>query len=447
VAVINVVTSNSFSLNSRNVDHLCQPATTMRLHSILMILMVLCVFFSGCVSSPNEEPCQEGLSTIEYLPDPDGVTTANIRLADLDGNGVDEIFSTHPLDGIITRVICDEAGCVEQVFSDGFIAPVRTHIVDLDEDGFTDIIVADIGILPPADELVGKVVMLKGLAGDEFQPVTLIDGIGRTVCAESGDFDLDGDLDLVVCEFGNLEGSLFWLEQSENNTWVRHNIDERSGVIHAFPFDLDGDGDLDIAVSLSQVSEEINIYRNNGEGNFTKHSLVNEDETFYGMSGLEVVDLDQDGDSDIIYSNGDTLDMDLPAEIDPHSYHGVNWLENDGSGEFTRHRLTNVWGAFTSHAVDIDDDGDLDIVVGTLQILDFFPDWDRIDIVILENDGNEQFTRHESTQILRYVMTFDSGDIDGDGTIDLIGGSHRISWPGPSHKGIEFVWTPPGSCA
>ncbi len=430
----------------RNVDHLCQLGTTMRLYPILIALIIFSVCFSGCVSPPTEEPCEEGLSTVEYLPDPEGVTTANIRLADLDGNGVDEIFATHPLDGTFTRTICDENGCIEQLFDQGFIAPVRTHVVDLDDDGLKDIIVADIGILPPADELVGKVVMLKGLADGEFEPIILIEEIGRTVCAESGDFDQDGDLDLIVCEFGNFEGSLFWLEQSENNTWIRHNIDLRSGVIHAFPFDLEGDGDLDIAVSLSQVSEEINIYRNNGAGNFTKHSLVNEDETFYGMSGLEVVDLDQDGDSDIIYSNGDTLDMDLPGEIDPHTYHGVNWLENDGSGQFTRHQLTNVWGAFTGHAVDIDYDGDLDIVVGTLQIPDFFPDWHRVDIVILENDGNEQFTRHEATQILRYIMTFDSGDIDGDGTIELIGGSHRITWEGPSHKGIEFVWTPPGSC-
>ena len=432
---------------TRNVD-LCRPCgEIMRRGQIILTVLLVSAFFSGCVGPQEEIPCEEGLAAIEFQSDPDGVTVANIRLADLDGDGSDEIISTQPLDGIITIADCNQDGCNEKILDQGYTAPVRTHVVDLDADGLMDIVVADIGILPPADELVGKVVLLKGLEDGNFEPIILIEEIGRTVCAESGDFDMDGDLDLVVCEFGNFQGSVFWLEQGENNTWIRHNFDERPGAIHAFPFDIEGDGDLDIAVSLSQVSEEINIYRNNGQGNFTKHSLINEDSAYYGMSGLEVIDLDQDGDQDIIYSNGDTLDGDLPGHILPHDYHGVNWLENKGDGEFTRHHLTNVWGAFTSHAVDLDDDGDLDIIVGTLQIPDLFPDEDRIDVVILENKGNQQFIRHDSTQIYRYLLTFDSGDIDGDGDIELIGGSHRISWPGPSHRGIEFQWTPPGSCA
>ena len=44
------------------------------------------------------------------------------------------------------------------------------------------------------------------------------------------------------------------------------------------------------------------------------------------------------------------------------------------------------------------------------------------------------------------MITFDSADIDGDGDVELIGGGHRISYEGPSHRGIEFMWTPPGSC-
>ncbi len=415
-----------------------------RIH--LVLLMFFITILSGCVSPPKDIPCIEGLTTNEYLTDPDDATVANINLADLDGDGVDEIFATRPLDGFFTRWICDEDGCIEEIFTENLTAPVRTHIVDLDGDNLTDIIVSDIGILPPADDLVGKVVMFKGMGNGEFEPLTIIDGIGRTVSAESGDFDSDGDLDLVVCEFGNFDGSVFWLEALGNNTWIRHNIDERSGAIHAYPVDIDNDGDLDITVSLSQVYEEVNIYRNNGEGIFSKNSLVNLDDTYFGMSGIEIVDLDLDGDYDIIYSNGDTLDMDFPIESDPNEYHGVAWLENDGSGYFTKHELTRVWGAFIGHPVDIDSDGDIDIVIGTFQIPEMFPDATRTDLVVLENNGNQQFTRHNITNLLRYIITFDSGDIDGDGDVELIGGSHRISFEGPSHRGIEFRWVAPGSC-
>jgi len=418
----------------------------MQTKPLLLFMMLICTILSGCVNPPEKIQCEEGLTTVEYLSDPDEATVANINLADLNGDGIDEIFSTRPLDGIVTRAICDSNDCTEQTFSENLVAPVRTHIVDLDGDNLTDLIVSDIGILPPADELVGKVVMFKALGNDEFESSIIIDGIGRTVSAESGDFDSDGDLDLVVCEFGNTQGSIFWLEALDNGSWVRHTFDERPGAINAYPVDIDDDGDLDIIVSLSQVYEEVNIYRNNGTGHFTKNSLVDKDDTYYGMSGLEIVDLDQDGDIDIVYSNGDTLDMDFPNGLNPNEYHGVAWLENDGTGQFFHHELTRVWGAFIGHPVDIDSDGDLDIIVGTFQLTDYFIDSNRIDLVLLENDGNQHFTRHTYDNLLRYMITFDSGDIDGDGDIELIGGSHRISFDGPSHRGIEFKWAPPGSC-
>ena len=307
-------------------------------------------------------------------------------------------------------------------------------------------IVSDIGILPPIDDLVGKIVLFKATENGGFTSSIIIDNIGRATCAESGDFDSDGDLDLVICEFGNFHGSVFWLEAEDNGTWTRHNLDNRSGAIHAFPFDSDGDGDLDIAVSLSQVYEEVNIYRNDGGANFTKVSLFNDHNSNYGMSGIELVDLDKDNDTDIIFTNGDTLDMDLPENVNPHDYHGVSWLENDGYGNFSFKQLTHLWGAFVSHTLDIDNDGDLDILVGSLQIPSLYPELERIDLLLLENNGNQQFSRHNFSEVFRYLISIDSGDIDGDGEIEIISGSHRILFSGPSHRGIEISWTPPGGC-
>ena len=55
--------------------------------------------------------------------------------------------------------------------------------------------------------------------------------------------------------------------------------------------------------------------------------------------------------------------------------------------------------------------------------------------------------QHLISTILMVFSVFYSGDIDGEGTIDLIGESHCIGWVGPRHKGTEYVWTPPGACA
>lgn len=430
----------------RNLDHQTPCGAHMADRKPLALTLSLLILLMGCLSIPEEQPsCDEGLSFIELVDDSENLTVANIRLADIDGDGKDEILSTRPLDGLFTIANCDSTDCEEEEISDGLIAPVRTHVVDLNGDNISDIVVADIGILQPANEKVGKVILFEGTLGGGYVNKTLIEGIGRTVCAESADFDADGDLDLVVCEFGHEVGSIFWLEQDGNN-WTKHSIDERPGAIHAYPFDVEGDGDIDIAVSLSQLSEEVNIYRNNGQGNFTKNSLINKDDTYFGMSGLELSDLDQDGDMDIIYTNGDTLDMDFPANIDPNTYHGVNWLENDGNGNFVQHSLVNVWGAFTAHATDIDFDGDLDIIVGTMQITDLFPESTRTDLLILENNGEEQFSLVASENLLRYLITMDSGDINGDGEVDLVAGSHRIMWDGPSHRSVELIWTTAEMC-
>jgi len=428
--------------NLHNVDLHHHLAPNMRVGSSLLVTLLIFPLMVGCIGDekdPSKE-CDTGIDYEPLVPDPFSSTVANVRLADWDSDGIDEAFYTMPLDGVVSLLDCDSTGCDETTISLGITAPVRTHVVDLDSDGALDLVVSDIGILSPDDSLVGKVVTYWGSSGIEATPEVIIDGIGRTVCAESGDFDGDGDLDLVVCEFGNMEGSVFWLEQVEDGEWIHHEMDNRSGAIHAFPFDADGDGDLDIAVSLSQTSEEVDLFLNDGTGNFSLKKLVESDDIYYGMSGLEVVDIDSDGDYDIIYSNGDTLDMDVPEGVDPHELHGVSLLENDGEGNFTEIRLLSLWGSYVGHASDLDGDGDMDILVGTMQIDYIFPNTDKIDLVVLENIGQREFITHEYENAVRYLITMDTGDIDGDGEIDILSGSHRLGLDGQAHRSIELTW-------
>ncbi|PXF20466.1 MAG: hypothetical protein CXX72_04835 [Methanobacteriota archaeon] len=289
----------------------------MRVFPLLLVLVLLSSSLAGCFDNDPPAECDgvdEGFVVRELIPDPDEMTTANVRMGDLDGDGRLDILSTQPLDGWVSWTRCDADGCTEERLSEGLTAPVRAQVVDLDQDGSNDLLVADIGILPPSDDLAGRVVLLRRDAEGNFSSETLHSGIGRVACAEAADLDGDGDLDIVVCEFGNLNGSVLWLEQEDNGSFSPHEIDARPGAIHAFPFDADGDGDLDLAVSLSQLSEEVNLYRNDGEGNFTLETLVKSDNTWFGMSGLEVSDLDGDGDDDITLTGTEMMTSSTPME-------------------------------------------------------------------------------------------------------------------------------------
>jgi hypothetical protein len=386
---------------------------------------------AGCLSTDSSNQSDTHRPGIDYgysawltplIPNDNSTpVTANVRVFDMNGDGYDEIFFTEPIAG---QIGWRDSACLDgqqcYTFRSGLGAPVRVAVADLDNDNQNEVIVSDIGILHPSNEKFGRVLSL-----ENNQTTVLYSGLGRTVCAEPGDLDGDGDLDLTLCEFGHEEGSVSWLEQNETGNWTRHILDPRPGSIHALPYDFDNDGDLDIVASISQLSEEIMLYRNNGTGHFTLESLFNSDDTHYGMSGLRIVDFDLDGDADIIFTNGDTMDGDIPSGIDPNELHGVAWLENDGIGSFTYHDLIRTWGAYDTAMNDIDNDGDIDIVIICLQMEGQFPvDTPRDQIIILEAKDGEwiehSFQFEENYRIL---------------TVDIMNGQLVVGSHDPLNQG------------
>ena len=380
---------------------------------------------------------QAGLNSDEAQPEPEYVyssllddsewkNTANLRFADVDDDGIDEVMMAEPFSGRV--LILDECPDCKVItnLSNGLEMPLRAQNVDLNADGLADYLIADIGSAYPSNGLVGRVVLMQNDGVGGFGPVVLLDGVGRVTCAEAADLDGDGDLDIVVCEFGHDNGSIMWLEQQDGFNFSTHILDSRAGAIHAFPHDADGDGDLDIAAVISQRTEEVVLFRNQGNGNFTKESVFAAGNTYFGMTGLDVIDLDNDGDEDLMFTNGATMDGDMPFGISPNDLHGIHWLVNDGTGNYTHQKIGDLWGAYSSTALDFDDDGDLDVVVSTHQSYFYFPREPQMGMIWLENDGDMGFIRHNLTDAPPYIITIDSGDIDGDGDYDLIGGVYDI---------------------
>ncbi|MCA9170265.1 MAG: VCBS repeat-containing protein, partial [Planctomycetales bacterium] len=222
------------------------------------------------------------------------------------------------------------------------------------------------------------------------------DGTAATSVA-TGDFDGDGDLDVVAAN-QNTDAITWYESDGSGNFIASHTVSLAvDGPMSVYVSDLDGDGDLDV-LSASLTDNQIAWFENDGSGSFITHSITT---TASGATGVAATDLDHDGDIDILAS----------ASTDSVIY----WFENDGSENFTTHILAT--GASAARMVtfaDVNQDGYLDVL--TASYADDTIAW-------YENDGSQNFTEHAVTITAdgaRYVQAI---DLDQDGDIDLVGSS------------------------
>jgi hypothetical protein len=108
--------------------------------------------------------------------------------------------------------------------------PCHVEATDLNRDGLVDLLVADLGAIPPGDYLKGSVVWLRRLREGGYEPFTLASGLPRVADAQAADVDGDGDLDVLVGAFGWREvGGILLLENrtvsASTPTFVKRWLD------------------------------------------------------------------------------------------------------------------------------------------------------------------------------------------------------------------------------
>lgn len=308
--------------------------------------------------------------------------------------------------------------------------PAHIEPCDLDGDGAIDLVVADLGASRPCDHDRGRVVWLRReKESSRFTEIVLTSGLGRVADVRPADFDRDGRLDLVVAEFGHYQtGGIFLCrnvaERSQPPRFERERLDDRPGTIHVPVHDFNGDGWPDFIALVSQEWEHVEAFVNRGQGRFQLQNLWAGPDLLFGSSGLELVDLDQDGDLDILFTNGDAWD-----NWYANPTHGVQWLENRGDLRFAYHRLTDLPGAYRALAGDLDGDGDLDIIAVAWLPPPVMPrslrDGPLASIVCLEQTEPGVFVRHTLETGAPYYATLELADFDEDGDLDFAVG------PGP----------------
>lgn len=307
------------------------------------------------------------------------------------------------------------------------LQPVHTDVCDLNEDGLVDLLVADIGEFNANDSDLGQVLWLERQGGSEtFRSHVLIDGLSRTADARAGDLDGDGDVDVLVAAFGwrNSGRTFMLVNQGIGEDGVpafeTRDIDPRHGPVHVPLLDFDGDGDLDFISLISQEHERVELFRNDGRGNFSSELIWAAPDPAYGSSGIEIVDMDGDGDLDVLYTNGDSFDR------GPKPFHSVQWLENEGSLPMTRHDICIMPGVLNATAGDFDADGDIDVVAVALLSSDISQQWVRqgsSPIVMLSRQADGSFTPSRLPGRLHDHLSVVKGDFNEDGVLDFAVGN------------------------
>lgn len=366
---------------------------------------------------------RHGLSPAAELEEP---AISHVQAVDLDGDGHLEILAADMRYGmVLTGGHAPESPLTTIAQLNH---PANLSVADFDDDGTLDILAADLGEFLPADHTRGAVAWLRGIGGGRFDTLAL-DGWPRVADVALADFNGDGRKDLAVAAFGwRKVGNLTVLENHTTDytkpSFVARVVDPRPGAIHAVPVDINRDGRLDILALFAQQFEQVVAFINTGakETAFTPQVIYTAPHPNWGSSGIEVVDQDQDGDPDVLLTHGDTFDDNI---VKP--YHGIIWLENQGSFPFKAHRLADLPGASRARAGDIDGDGDLDIVAGA-----FIAGGSNVDVqslpslVWLEQVSPGGFERRTLEQGAPWHATLDLADIDDDGDLDIVVGNFVI---------------------
>lgn len=118
------------------------------------------------------------------------------------------------------------------------------------------------------------------------------------------DMNADGRLDVVVSEEcypgKEPDANLYWYEQLAGAEFKRHIIITEYSLNNLDVADMDRDGDFDVITCEHKGPKgkfKLQIFENNGRGNFTEHIIDRGKESHLGA---RVADMDNDGDLDIV---------------------------------------------------------------------------------------------------------------------------------------------------
>ena len=256
------------------------------------------------------------------------------------------------------------------------------------------------------------------------------------------DYNNDGVMDMYFADVGvgNVAGQVnsYFLSQPDG-TWLESSdthLSHSNFVVFdhgAATGDINNDGAMDVVITEIHSWKNKTAFwclMNDGTGYLKKRKCGGAD-----SYGLELADMDGDGDLDALVGEEENTRHHVP-------FTGIVW--NDGKGRFSlKTKLPEHKKKYSGipeiSASDLDNDGDLDIVVS--RVGEYYV---GTAIQIIENLGNKKFKDHGLIELLiapddfktkseaniwnTYIDSIVFRDLDNDGDMDVyLAGQHKQS--------------------
>jgi len=230
--------------------------------------------------------------------------------------------------------------------------------------------------------------------------------IGKASGIFPNDIDGDGDKDVIAAGSGDNEIA-YWLNNGGSPIeWTKKSIDKDFAYpMDVFSCDIDNDGDMDV-LGAAWTQSEIALWKNSGgtTNKWTKQVIKS---NYPGAHEVFACDIDKDGDMDVLGASANANSIDL-------------WI-NDGGTPISWTEQTigkNYGGARSVYSIDIDKDGDMDVLGASLT---------DNEITVWYNDGGNPITWIEQMISDNFPAAHHvyAADIDNDGDNDVLGAAYN----------------------
>ena len=336
-----------------------------------------------------------------------GVGNGSVEWGDYDLDGKPDILLTGELDNgnALTRIYRNMGSDSFAVDSSFILQDIEQSCVDwgdYDNDGDLDILMS--GAMNNANKT--KIYRNDGVGG--FTELTNLNLVQVSESSVSwGDYDNDGDLDFIVMGRITPNYSSAKLYRNDSNDLFTEVLNSGLPGLYYGGVDwgdYDNDGLLDIVVTgYTGNSNVTRVYKNNGNNTFT--NLTGNSFAQLLDSSVEWGDYDSDGDLDILLAgklaNGAKL---------------TTIYKNEGNGVFAQVTGLSFAGVFDCDVDwgDYDNDGDLDFlltgITGSLYLAKVY-----------ENTGSDTFAEDTNVSLPGVKgSSCEWCDYDNDGDLDIL---------------------------